>query len=282
MQNQEASQQDTQRRPITLIEVIVVVIVLALVVAVLLPANSGPRHKIHKRVECLNQLRQLALACHNYQTTRKGRFPAGTIIDSAEEPEKRLSFLVLLLPYVEQEPLYKRMDRTAGWEAGVNRPSVSTPLSVFRCPADLQRAGPQEHITNYVGLAGAGSDAATLTIGHPRAGVFGYDRQANINIIEDGASNTLLFIETVRDNGPWAAGGPPTIRFVDTDDPTPIAKDGSFGLVHHRPRWPWQEGEVAANVAMVDGSVHTLHAKVSGKILAALATMAGAELIPNW
>ena len=233
-------------------------------------------------MQCQNNLKVLGLACHNYNDSH-GHFPPGTLVESAKDPEARLGLLVELMPYIEANDLYARLDRKHGWQAPANQPVVTTAVKVFRCPSE-HRTGPDyANITNYVGLAGAGDDAATLPARHKRAGFFGHERETKVEDVKDGTSNTLLFLETIADNGPWAAGGPATVRGVDPDAEPPIAKGGPFGVVHSDTRWNFGGIKASANAAMGDGSVRRVYGKTSAEVLAALATVAGGEELPaDW
>ena len=79
---------------------------------------------------------------------------------------------------------------------------MQTPLRILRCP-DWDREAPPApaYLTPYLGVAGLGPNAADLALGDPRAGVFGHDRRTALAAIRDGASNTLLIMESARENG---------------------------------------------------------------------------------
>jgi hypothetical protein len=155
---------------------------------------------------------------------------------------------------------------------------VSKPIKVFLCPSDPESGRHSPHHTNYVGIAGTGSDAASLPLSDARCGIFGYDRTVRARDVEDGTANTLLFLETRRETGPWAGGGPATVRGIDPEDKPPIGPVNAFGV--HLDEWRrigWQR--LCAMAAMADGSVRTVPATVSAEVLAALATIAGGEAV---
>src|SRR5262245_52155485 len=108
--------------------------------------------------------------------------------------------MVELMPYIEANNLYSSLDRKQGWQAPANRPIVSTALKLFRCPSDKRAGSEYANITSYVGVAGAGGDAPTLSVEDARAGIFGYAREVKLGDIKDGTSNTLLLIETASGN----------------------------------------------------------------------------------
>jgi hypothetical protein len=184
---------------------------------------------------------------------------------------------VELLPFIEQETLSKRLDRNKGWQAQANRVASTTLVKTFRCPAD-DRSGPEfANHTNYVGVAGAGGDAPPLPLKHPRAGFFGHSRTVKFADVTDGLANTLLFLETRRDTGPWLAGGAATVRGVDEEDEPLIGKEGAFGYHAGASRWNFGRIPVRGNAARGDGSVSSIPEKASPGVLAALATIAGDE-----
>jgi hypothetical protein len=191
--------------------------------------------------------------------------------------------MVHLLPYLEAEDRYKQLDREQGWKSARNQAVVSVYQKPLRCPSDHRPETEIAQITNYVGIAGVGDDAATLDVKHRRAGVFGYDRKTMFKDITDGTSSTILFVETIKNTGPWAAGGHATVRGVDPDDSTPIAKEGAIGIIHSDTRWNWGRIQVWANAGLADGSVRRLPSKTTSERLTALATIAGGEDVPaDW
>src|SRR6188474_2683919 len=98
------------RRAFTLVELLVVIAIIGVLVALLLPAVQAAREAA-RRMSCSNNLKQLSLALHNYEDTHKTLPPAG--IDS-----NQMSWTVLLLPYMEQKPLYDQFNFNKGaWNA---------------------------------------------------------------------------------------------------------------------------------------------------------------------
>jgi hypothetical protein len=184
---------------------------------------------------------------------------------------------VALLPYLEQDALFKRIDRKQGWEAPANRTAVATPLTMVRCASAPWAGGENASHSNYVGVAGDGVDAATLPLTDARCGFFGYSRTVKMPDVKDGTSSTLLLIETQRDPGAWAAGGPTTVRGIDSEDEPLIGKDRAFGLHAGTSRWNFGRVPVKATAAMGDGSVRIVPETVRAEVLAALATIAGGE-----
>jgi hypothetical protein len=245
------------------------------------------------RSQCANNLKQIALGLHAYGDQQvKGQpadaakpwLPAGTVFNSALPPERRLSWIVDVLPYVEQETLYRRIDRTLAWDDAANVAAVRTSLRLFRCPDWADNVSPnQDERTPYVGVAGLGANAATFPAGHRRAGVFGFDRHTALADITDGTANTLLILETARENGAWAAGGRATLRGLDPESRPHLGTGRPFGGTHFAEKsFFGRGGSIGCNAALADGSVRFLHETAAADVLEGAATIAGGEKLAGW
>lgn len=111
----------------TLVELLVVIAIIGILVGLLLPAVQSAREAA-RRSQCLNNLRQLGLACHNYADTNKG-FP------SSADKNHGGSFLFEILPFLEQEALHSQFDLSRHVADEVNRHLWSQPLTMARCPS---------------------------------------------------------------------------------------------------------------------------------------------------
>jgi hypothetical protein len=111
-----------------------------------------------------------------------------------------------------------------------------------------------------------------LPKGHPRAGVFGYDRQTGLADIIDGAAFTMVVAESGRAKGPWLAGGPATVRGLDPADLPYIGPGCQFGGLHE---------PSGLHVALADGSVRFIRDTINPKVFEALSTIAGGEKCPR-
>ncbi len=268
------------RRGITLIELIIVAAIVVLLVALLLPAVQKVRESA-ARMSCANNLKQFGLACHNYHDTST-HFPPGTMPESILSPEQRLSFHIVIVPYVECDNLYSSLALKEAWDSERNISVMAQrTYKRYQCPSWLGPKGPDASlaatghlaITNYIGVAGVGADAATRPADAPGNGIFGYDRTIAMKDVKDGLGNTALMFETGREVGPWIRGGPSTVRGVDVDDAPLAGTDRPFGGTHPK----------GFNVLLADASVRFTSNDISPAILAALVTVAGGEEIPaNW
>jgi len=197
------------------------------------------------RVRCQNHLRQLGFMLNLYYEKEKA-YPRATLPQKPLPFEQRLSWYLYLLPLSGQEALYERFDRSVGWDTEVNRRAASTQVPWFQCPACMEMApAGSPALTQYVGMAGVGGDAPLLPADNRCAGVFGYDRRTKREEITGGISYTMMVLETAAENGPWAAGGPSTLRSVDPARQPYVGPGRPFGGLHRG----------GLNILFVDGAV---------------------------
>jgi prepilin-type N-terminal cleavage/methylation domain-containing protein/prepilin-type processing-associated H-X9-DG protein len=214
------------RPAFTLIELLVVIAIIAILIALLLPAVQKVREAAN-RAECLNNLKQIGLALHNYHDVNKC-FPFGKGPNYAGAAGyARWSVHSQILPYVEQQNLYKALDfkyapNTPGMAGPVINfmPAYTNPggqnaqssmqVPVFLCPSDPAPIPPNwPGQNNYVGCIGTmvmcdDTDSAPSTLDPSDlglAGVFYYLSAVRIQQITDGTSNTALFSEHLRGAG---------------------------------------------------------------------------------
>jgi len=215
-------------------------------------------------VACTNNLRQLGQSIQRYYDHHEITFPPGTIANAALEPEQRLSWQAAILPFLsEGGPAGKKWEKLAveiafkeAWDAPANA-KLHQNVAPYLCPAFAHELTPgQVGLTSYVGVAGVGRDAATLSQRDPNAGFFGYDRLLRPADITASLGATMVVIETIRENGPWPAGGPTTVRGVESDSDRYVGKDAAFGGLHR----------AGANVLWADGSVHIVTEQVESNL----------------
>lgn len=215
---------------------------------------------------CQNNLRRTGMALDLYYGRAKA-FPTGTIIREDLPPPERLSWFVTLLPDLGLQNLYERIDRKAGWNALVNRQAVETPIRLLVCPSRSD-VGQRPYFTSYVGIAGVGENAVSLPARDPDTGVFGYDRATTLEEVTRGTSQTMMVTESEAANGPWAAGGPPTVRALVPALEPYVGPGRPFGGLHPG----------GLNVLFVDGSVRFVEASIDPKLFEAMARIrAGAD-----
>jgi prepilin-type N-terminal cleavage/methylation domain-containing protein/prepilin-type processing-associated H-X9-DG protein len=278
------------RRGLTLIEVIVVIAIIAVLIGLLLPATRRVRGTA-ARLQCDNNLKQLILGLHNFESTNQPIpytssarlhgstervFPPGCI-GPGTVPKERLSWMVAVLPYLEQDGLYRQFDVAKGYEE--NKPAAMTAIKTFLCPASVEagasddsRAQPYERrvwrtdVTHYVAMSGIGHASAGRVAGDADNGFMGYDRLTSLAMIKDGASNTIALMETRSSLGHWARGGTATLRGFDPGD-----------LPIHGDQRPFGGHPNGMNAAMADGSVRFIRSSIDPTQLAHAMTIAGGE-----
>jgi prepilin-type N-terminal cleavage/methylation domain-containing protein/prepilin-type processing-associated H-X9-DG protein len=155
-----------RRRGFTLIELLVVLAILAVLIGLLLPAVQRVR-EAGNRARCTHNLRQLGLACHAYHDSH-GAFPPGGTSTAADQG----SWLVYLLPYLEQEALYRQIRGFPTIPAAVTAGVLPQKLPPGRCPSDPWNPADPAYC-NYVGSVGPQCDSAPL--GPPDQGSCGYE-----------------------------------------------------------------------------------------------------------
>jgi hypothetical protein len=153
-------------------------------VALLLPAVSSAREAA-RRMQCSNNLKQIALAMHMYHDVHQC-LPAGYVADEDGRPLH--SWRVALLPYLEQASLFEQYNFDEPWDSPNNLRVAEQMPDVFRCPSSPQ-SGPGANVTHYVVVLGTQLPDGT------HESVFGANRWTKFQDIKDGTSNTLLVIE---------------------------------------------------------------------------------------
>ena len=225
-----------------LVQVLCTLGIIVVLIMLLLPAYRSARPAA-RRAQCVNNLKQIALALHNYVATYDALPPAHTV-----DPQGRPlhSWRTLILPYLEQEALYRTIDLSKPWNDPANAQALETEVSVFRCPEAVVKAVGPKNTTTYLAVVGPG---ACFLPTEPR-------RLADIT---DGTRYTLAVIEAGEENAvPW-------MMPVDADESV-VLSFGPDTKLHH---------VGGANAGFVDGSVRFLKASIPANVRRALISIAG-------
>jgi prepilin-type N-terminal cleavage/methylation domain-containing protein/prepilin-type processing-associated H-X9-DG protein len=235
-----------RRSGFTLIELLVVIAIIAILIGLLVPAVQKVREAA-SRAQCLNNLKQVGVALHNYHGDRK-RFPPGVVSQladptwvmppgncNAEAPDlgPGWSYLAALLPYVEQSALYQSIRFDLPITDPANAAVRRTPVALYVCPSDtpprvvnVYDCGSPPSVSaqptvlsdvavcSYVGVLGGGKDNPpdpnyACYEWQPFNGCFHRNRAIRIADITDGTSNTVGVGE--RDSGFVESGWPGVI-----------------------------------------------------------------------
>ncbi len=206
------------RRGFTLIELLVVIAIIAVLIDLLLPAVQKVREAAN-RMKCQNNLKQIGLGLHNYHDTHAVFPPGGAGTASTAANNDGMGFHVYILPYVEQDALFRQFDLTRQYTTAPNRALAAFLVPIYQCPSAMNRYtenasentanGDRGWTTHYHGNMGP-NDLATgiyqvipsTNGGQALQGVLGRDTKHRLTDITDGTSNTFLVGETS-----WTRGG---------------------------------------------------------------------------
>ena len=189
----------SRRRGFTLIELLVVIAIIAILIALLLPAVQQAREAA-RRSQCKNNLKQFGLAMHNYHDTH-GMFPPGNVPSETASagggtgnPYYAYSAHAMLLPFIDQAPLYNRFDFNNTPLTGSNNTLRLSKLNAFLCPSDLEYTG-TEPGNNYV--VSGGPSQWWKVAQSEQVGMFNYRRSVRFRDITDGSSNAIAASESL-------------------------------------------------------------------------------------
>jgi prepilin-type processing-associated H-X9-DG protein len=233
------------------VNILAVTAVLFVIGACLLPSTSIPRGPA-RRMQCSNHLKQIGLALQNYHDTF-GCFPPAYVADAKGRPMH--SWRVLILPFIEQKPLYDKYRFDEPWDGPNNSRLHNEILHVYCCPSRAEQQSRTE--TSYVAVMG------------PQT-VWPGSKTITMSDVTDGTSNTILVVEIANSGIHWME--PRDLHVVQM----PMAVDAARGqgISSQHP-----------NVAMavfVDGHTQALTKNTPPEILRALLTIAGGETIGDY
>lgn len=296
-------QKTVKSKGFTLVELLVVIAIIAMLVTLLLPAVQSAREAA-RRTQCINNLKQMGLACHNYASAHGDIFPPGS-------PDNSLQGLFsYMLPYIEEQALYDTLDLDGTSHHNANErvnPARYTSISAYGCTsygetvfradglADYQKGA----VTTYQGVGGAFTEFQEPIVtksqygGMPHNGMFGWGFQRKLKQVEDGLSKSLAIGEFVHrdflesnfsmppgNTRSWILGAnngfgtyafkvvvlPPNLRIDRVADGVPF---------NHLPFGSSHDG--VTSFALGDGAVRSIANGVDYAVFQAMATVSGKE-----
>jgi prepilin-type N-terminal cleavage/methylation domain-containing protein/prepilin-type processing-associated H-X9-DG protein len=307
----------SQRRPgFTLVELLVVIAIIAVLVGLLIPAVQKVR-EASSRMKCSNNLKNLGLALHEFHDTY-GKFPPGQAAGPLPEAGVTQAgvnhgWAPFILPYIEQQQLAAlyRWDLQAAGPP--NQQVLTTQLKMFQCTSvpEQDRYMTFGAFQSYGGKGACGDYAPTWyvdpdlvpflvargLIDSPtdHRGVLVPNEMTRLAAITDGASNSILLAEDAGRPRQWRAGhagpdqtvlGGPWAAFnngimLQGASPDGATRPGQCAINCTNEREVYSFHPGGANAVFADGSVRFLKAGMSIRVLAALVTRAGGEVVSD-
>lgn len=280
-----------RRWAFSLVELLVVVAVIGVLVSLMLPAVQAAREAA-RRVHCFNNLKQIALALHLYETAHSC-FPTGCIgcRPARFPPPPNFRYLqhawnTLILPQLELGNVHAQYNFEVPFRDALNRRAAGKVLPVFLCPstATTDRTGPTSGDVNgnarwdpgedlawtdYGGLYGVSHNGPYLPA---HEGIMLYDTRVSLRDVQDGTAHTAVIGEcTGRDHvaqSEWADG----FNLFDQRFDNPINRSQNNELFSDHPD--------SVNLAFADGHAQAISEHIDQQTLNALLTKAGGEVVP--
>jgi prepilin-type N-terminal cleavage/methylation domain-containing protein len=307
------------RRAFTLVELLVVIVIIGILVSLLLPAVQAAREAAH-RTQCRNQLKQIGIALHSYTQAHKV-FPPGCVVSEGTYPafdpwteastagagRHGTSWMLMILPYLEQTNIYNAWDFTKN--VADNAAMAQKNIAGFYCPSrrNSLRKDPKRMLvstwtgggTDYGACLGAGngwSNDSDDNDHHKFAdtpikaerwynaqviGIFSPNSATGFRDIRDGTSNTIMTGELQRLDGSdrwrtsqdgWALGGVATLFTTAMKETDGVYQTGGLNNLFFES--PGSDHPGGAHFGMADGSVHFLSDSIDKQLFYYLGAMA--------
>jgi prepilin-type N-terminal cleavage/methylation domain-containing protein/prepilin-type processing-associated H-X9-DG protein len=292
-----------RRRAFTLIELVVVIAIIGVLLGLLLPAVQKVREAA-ARLQCQNNLKQIGIGLHNYHDTQQSLPPGYYATAPYPDTTPGWGWAAFLLPYVEQEPLYRQIDFNQPVQLS---PAIQAYVKLYLCPADQPATAPfpvTDGSFTTLCLAAPSSYAATVgddgtEVDAPTGtGAFYRNSRTRLTDIKDGTSSTVLVGDRAwsQAKGIWAGAPNTAIEQAGPLNPWPNATGPAPALVLVHNNWinirTDADGGLddfssnhsgGANLLFADGSVRFLRTLAGEgqehRDFMAMGTIAGGEAI---
>jgi len=294
------------KRAFTLVELLVVIAIIGILVAMLLPAVQAAREAA-RRSQCTNNLKQLSLALLTYHQA-VGRFPPPGISSN------QVSWWVLILPYLEQKPLYDQFDFKQGnWNQPEKLRVAAVAVPVFFCPSSTDdedrrsghssevypSGGPRVFTAHYFGVLGPNGTnnyvsppvaykctGLTETFGgYCTQGSFLYPTGLDVASVRDGTPNTLFIGEIAWPGMPYYRAFTRGYYWESSRGTLLLFAKNVQYPINSRNTTTWNNTSFGslhpggAHFAMVDGSVRFFSQYTDQNVYMALASRNGEEAV---
>ena len=310
-----------RRRAFTLIELLVVIAIIAVLIALLLPAVQQAREAA-RRTQCKNNMKQLGLALHNYESSTTV-FPPSTTSPVGKgvwnypgtgptDPNIHLhSFASLILPYLDASNVYNNLNYNVSALDPANRTIASTKIPGYLCPsfAGLQYSDDTHYtgspinsttmsIRNYVAMGA--KTVLGLSGAIPAEGIIYPRSKTGFRDITDGSSNTIFLAET-REQGAsvWIDGSSAAVAARWFNVANPPTYGGTSSSINYKPYFqgaaiygptgainqtygPSSQHTGGAHHLMADGAVRFISENVDINTYEALVSRSGGEVVGDF